>query len=415
MKKKISVVLIILGIALAVLIVIRVIQAASKPESGGQQRGGAGNQQRSQGPVVVQVAPVTIGPIQEVREFTGSIRPSYSYVLSAKVGGRLVKLTKRIGDYVKTGESVGTIDDTEYRSAQSEAQALVRVGEASILEAQVQVKHLQREHDRVAGLLDKGIATQAEFDALATQLEAARSKLLLAEAQLAQRQAAAAQAQTRVDYTVLRTFQPGFVAARHTDGGALLSVGSQILTIVGIDTVYVEIAVTERDYANLALGQKAIVQVEGIPSNHFNGFVSRIAPQFQTSSRTAIAEIMVVNDSLLLRPGMFARLQIALAHSDTAHLVPTAALFNRDGTFYLYRLTDSSTVQRLSVAAGISSGELTQIVSPAGLTGMVVTLGQHLLADGTRVMTERQEASAGKKRQPSNDSSGAKKGARKNE
>jgi RND family efflux transporter MFP subunit len=322
----------------------------------------------------------------DIREFTGTVKASYSYVISAKVGGRLMAINKRIGDVVRANELIGRIDDTEYRSALDEARTQVRVSSASLEEAKAQLAHTERELERAKGLVEKGISSQAEFDALKTQVETQRSRHELAKAQLEQRQVLLSQAQTRFEYTQVRASEGGFVAQRHVDGGTLMSVGSPVITVVGLDTVFIELAVTEKDYQNLKPGKTATISTDAIPGKSFDGVVYRMAPFFQSASRTAAVEIAMRNNSQLLKPGMFARINITLNEDKAARVVPSAALVEKDGKYSLFVIGDSAKVRHVPVQVGINDGSYAQILSPKDIDGPVVTLGQHLLRDGASVV-----------------------------
>jgi multidrug resistance efflux pump len=69
------------------------------------------------------------------------VKAAYTYVIAAKVPGRLLSLKKRIGDRVGRDEIVGQIDDTEYRLAIDEAKAQVRISYAAVADAQAQSSH----------------------------------------------------------------------------------------------------------------------------------------------------------------------------------------------------------------------------------------------------------------------------------
>ncbi len=348
--------------------------------------GGAGGGMRQQGPVPVETAEVATRQMVDVREFAGTVKAAYTYVISAKVGGRLLSLNKRIGDVVAANESIGRIDDTEFRNTLDEAQTQVRVSRASLEEAKAQLTYTERELERTKGLVSKGIASQSELDAQETQMETQRSRHELAKAQLEQRQVVLSQAKTNFEYTQIRALQGGFVAVRHVDGGTLLSVGSPIVTVVGLDTVFVELAVTEKDYQSIKPGKTASVSTDAIPGQTFEGVVYRMAPYFQSASRTATVEVALKNNARLLKPGMFARINIKLNEDGAARVVPSQALIEKDGKYSLFVIGDSATVKNIPVQVGINDGTFAQILSPSNLDGKVVTLGQHLLKSGSKVI-----------------------------
>ena len=100
----------------------------------------------------------------------------------------------------------------------------------------------------------------------------------------------------------------------------------------------------------------------------------------------ARVEIGVANGDHALKPGMFVRVTLELARRDTATVVPVSAVVRRgedQGVF----LVDSAakTVRFVPVQPGIQAGDRAEIVSPE-LSGLVVTMGQHLLDDGRAVL-----------------------------
>lgn len=364
-----------------------------------------GNKSRA-ATVAVKTADVQYGTIRQQRELTGTVKAAYNYTIAAKVSGRLEKIFNRIGDKIADNEIVGTIDNTEYLQAFQEAEAQIAVSKASVNEAEAQMLFAKSELERIKELFEKGITSKADYDAAQTQSISQKSKLDLAKAQLAQREAAFALAKTRLAYTTIRAPQKGYVAVRHTDGGALLSVNSPILTIVGIDTVFVEISIPEKDYSLIEIGQSATISVEALPDKIFLGKVSSASPLFQTATRTAIVEIAIKNDSLLLKPGMFARISVTLAQKDSAQIIPLTALVNRNSKNAVFVADQSSIARLIPVTVGFIDGDRVEIVEPK-LNGKLITLGNHLLSDGASVLIDSGNPQVGKSENPNAITSGS--------
>lgn len=374
---------------------LRVITSKSSGSTPGVQSNPGGNTGGGR-PISVETAEITNGRISQIREFTGTIKPSYSYVVASKISGRLLNLNKRIGDRVAKDVAIGRIDDTEYRQALDEAQAQTAASRASVAEATAQMEYLKKEKSRIQELVSKGVSSQADLDDIETKLSAQIARFDLAKAQLDQRIALLEQAKTRLAYTTIRTAQEGFIAVRHTDGGSLLSVNSPIVTVVGIDTVFIEISVTEKDYTQIATGQHARITVEALPGRTFKGRVTATAPLFQTETRTATVEISVVNDSLLLKPGMFAIIDIIIAEKDNAQIIPVTALATRNGINSIFIVQDSDMVSMVPVTTGIFEHDKVEILNPV-VSGKVVTVGNHLLVDGSKIMTGKPDVKKGGK------------------
>ena len=348
--------------------------------------GGSDNRLLSRPAVAVEVDSVRYGQIAEVRQFTGSVYPLYQYVIAPKVSGRIIQINKRIGDLVHKEEIIAKIDDAEYQQAVREAEANLRIAQASLAEAQSQFALAKQELDRVKSLQEKGIASSAELDAALTSYDAQQSRLKLAQAQVEQREASLKSAKIRLSYTVLVASKPGFTGERYVDEGSLLTPSAPIIAVIGIDTVIVRTTVIERDYGRIQVGQSTDVEVDAFPDKRFTGQVARLAPMLQEASRVAQMEIEVINDSLLLKPGMFTRVNVTLNEKDSTQIVPRQAIVSRNGAHGVFMVDASeSTAQYFPIQEGIVTSEYTEIISPQ-LEGLVVTLGQHLLEDGSLVI-----------------------------
>jgi RND family efflux transporter MFP subunit len=337
-------------------------------------------------PVAVEVDTVRHAPIKEIRQFTGTVYPVYQYIIAPKVSGRIIEITKRIGDWVKRGEVVARIDDAEYQQAVIEAEANLKIAQASLTETNSQFSLAAQELERVQSLREKGIASPSELDAATTNYDAQKSRLKLAEAQVEQREASLTSAKIRLGYTILVATEPGYIGERYVDEGALLAPNAPVVSVIGIDSVIIQTTIIERDYGFIHVGQLSEVGVDAFPSKSFKGRVARIAPMLQEASRVAKMEVEVPNDSLYLKPGMFARVEVVLSEKDSAQVVPSKAIVRRNGKEGVFMIgQDDVKAQYYPVDIGIVTSEATEILSPK-LDGLVVTLGQHLLENGSPVI-----------------------------
>jgi RND family efflux transporter MFP subunit len=337
-------------------------------------------------PVPVEVASITRETIQDIREFTGTAYPFYQYVIAPKVSGRIIEITKRIGDTVQRGEVIVRIDDAEYQQSVIEAEANLKIAKATLTETQSQLRLTSDELERVRSLKAKGIASSAELDIAETNYNTQKSRLMLAEAQVEQREAALSSARIRLGYTVLTASEPGYIGERFIDEGALLATNTPVLTVVGIDRIIIRTTIIERDYVLIKKGQTADVTVDAYPSQHFKGIVSRIAPILQQETRDAQMEVEVANNSLLIKPGMFSTIRVIIEEHTMTQVVPSRALIRQNDLYGVYTVAaGSDSVVFQTVEVGIVTPDRTEILSPV-LTGRVVTLGQHLLEDGSRVI-----------------------------
>jgi len=340
--------------------------------------------------VAVEVQPVATTTIRDVAQFTGSLFSKALFVAAPKVAGRLKKLTVNIGDPVRQGQTIALLDDDEYAQQVGEAQAELEVAKANIEEARSALEIEKREYDRVQALRQKNIASESELDSGQARYQAQEAKYKVALAQVDQKDAALKAAEVRLSYTRIQAaWEDGegerVVGERFVDEGAMLRANDPIVSIIDLSSLTAVIHVIERDYSKITVGQDATVTTDAYPERLFRGRIVRVAPLLKETSREARVEVEIPNPEGVLKPGMFVRAEIEFDRHDNATVVPFTALARREGRegVFLADLTEKK-AHFVPVTVGIVSGEQAEVTAPP-LSGMVVTLGQHLLTDGSTI------------------------------
>jgi len=355
---------------------------------------GEGNQSPGQRAVsvAVEIGPVEKGPIRDVGQFSGTLIPKSSFTVVPKISGRLKRLLIDIGDTVRRDQLVAVLEDEEYQQELLQSEADLRVARANLEEAASTLEMARKELERAKVLEEKGIQSQSQLDAVVSQHEAQAARHKVAAAQVANREAALATAKVRLSYTRIKaSWEMGseirFVGERFVDEGAMLSPNTPILSIIELRPITAVIYVTDKDYFRLKPDQKTTVTSSAFSGEAFDGRVARIAPLLQESSREARVEIEIQNQQELLKPGMFINTRIEFARREAATIVPVRALVNRGGRqgVFLADLEKKKAVF-LPVKVGIIEAERAEILEPQPLSGFVVTLGHHLLEDGTALI-----------------------------
>lgn len=342
------------------------------------------------GAVAVEVAPVTFADIQDEDIFTGSLRASAQFVVAPKIPGRLERLLVDVGDSVRRGQLVATLDGDEYGQVVKQAAAELEVARANVEEARSALEISQRDYDRVSALREKGIASVSEMDQADADLKIKTAKHKVALAQITQRQAALAAAEVRYSYTQISASWQGedqerIVGERFVDGGETLRANDPIVSVLAINPLSGLIYVSERDYSRIKVGQAVALSTDAYPRQTFTGRVKRIAPLLKEVSRAATIEIDVPNADQQLKPGMFIRAHLIFAVHPHATIVPDAALVRRGGATGVFLADAAGRKARfVPVTVGVRREGIAEILEPA-LTGNVVKLGQHLLEDGSAI------------------------------
>jgi RND family efflux transporter MFP subunit len=360
------------------------------------QRGFAGKRGQDQGQrgvsVAVEIAPVEKGTVREVAQFSGTLIPKASFMVAPKISGRLKQLLIDIGDRVSRGQLVAVIEDEEYQQELLQAEADLRVARANLEEAESSLEIAKKDLERARTLHQKGIQSDSQLDAVLSMHDAQLARHKVAQANLANREAALETAKVRLSYSQIRaSWEKGsevrYVGERFVDEGAMLTPNTPIISILELQPITAVVFVTEKDYFRLKTEQAAVVTSGAFPGEQFSGRVVRIAPLLKETTREARVEIEIQNPGGVLKPGLFINTEVEFGRREGATVVPVKALANREGRqgIFLADLANKKAVFQ-PVTVGIVEGERAEVVEPRLLSGHVVTLGHHLLEDGTNII-----------------------------
>jgi RND family efflux transporter MFP subunit len=401
-------------LAASALVVIAIVGTGWEAQRRIAASGGKGGPDRSAVAVAVEVEPVRQDTIRDIAVFTGSLVPQSQFVVAPKATGWLKKLLVDIGDRVGRNDVIAVLDDEQFTRQVEQAGAELQVAKANAENAASALDLAQREYKRITALREKQIASAAELDTAAAQYNAGQTQLKVAQAQVAQKEAALESAKLQLSYTQVRAFWEAgdpnrVVGERFVDEGALVQMNQPIVSILENNPLLAVVFVIERDYPKMAIGQQALVTTDAYPGRTFTGRIRRIAPLVKETSRQARIEIEVPNPDHRLKPGMFVRAQVEFATHPNATLVPFSAVVRRagrEGVFVVPAPTAASVPAQkgaavparfVPVTIGIVNGETVEIVEPE-VSGSVVTLGNHLLENGSRVILPQERTAEGGER-----------------
>jgi len=323
--------------------------------------------------------------------FSGTLESPSKLIVAPKISGRIVKLNVDLGDPVTRGQVVVSLDNDEYIQAVNLAKADLEVAKANKVEAGSALEIAARKLKRMEQLRQRNVASDAEFDAAKAEHLGKLAQLDVSKAQLAKAEASLETARIRLGYTrVTASWANGsaqrVVGDRYVDEGETVSANDPLISVVQLNPIVAVIFVTEKDYVHLKPGQPAWLTTDAFPKEQFEARIYRISPVFRQNTRQAKVELRVENPAHRLKPGMFIRATVVLRRVENATIVPEQALTkrnDRDGVFVV--ALDGRSVIWRQVSVGIREGGRVQ-VEGQGVSGRVVTLGQQLVDDGSRII-----------------------------
>jgi RND family efflux transporter MFP subunit len=369
--------IIVLLTALFGLLGFRIFQAAKSESTPARGPGGPRVQ-------TVQTDVASRGTVGEKITLTGPLKAKDQVDVTPKLTGRVLQLKVDTGQPVGRGALIAVIEDAEIGQQVERSKASIAVGQASVSQREAELANARAELDRNKKLMEAGLISRQEFEAIQTRYKVAESQLDLARAQ--RRQSEAEQRELNIRFGQTRIYSPmaGFIARRHVDVGALVNPSTPIVTVVKVDTMVIHANAPERDIARIKPGGVATVTLDSMPGQQYTGRVMRISPMLDPGTRNGVVEIEIENRGGALKGEMFASAEIDLGTSRDTTLVPRDALIYRGDQPGVY-LVENETARFRAVETGLTQQDKVEVVSGLKEGEVVITRGANTVKEGDRV------------------------------
>jgi HlyD family secretion protein len=312
---------------------------------------------------------VSQGDITMTVTATGTINAVTTVDVGTQVSGIISKLYADFNSIVKEGQVIAQIDPTFLQQSVKDAQA-------SLERAQAQYADAKRTAERTKTLYDKGLESQANFDATQTSMETSSAALKQAQASLDR-------AKINLAYATIYAPINGVVIDRKVNVGQTVaaSFSSPTLYTIANDLSKMQVGTTidESDIGRISIGQEATFTVDAYSDERFSGTVSqiRLAPVTVQNVVNYTVMIDVVNDQLKLMPGMTANVRILVGSSHDVLRVSNLALRFQPPA----ELVDSAKVKEMM--EGVSGGRAQMMGGGEGRRGDS-TRGEGVQGSGDR-------------------------------
>jgi len=356
------------------------------------------NKADEQAQTIAPVVLVTRAPLANSLTLTGEFRPFQQVDVHAKVAGYIRHIFVDVGDKVKSGQELATLEVPELNAQVTGAQADIRRSQDAVRRAQSDIERAESTHqayhaaytrlkqasEERPGLvaeqeLDDSMAKDKETDA---QINSNRAALAESQNGLGMARATLERLSALQAYSHITAPFAGVVTKRYVDTGALISAGTSSETqsqpVVQLAEWYLlrlVIPVPESAVPLLHLG--SVVQVH-VPSlnQDFQGRVARFADALNDETRTMHTEIDVENPQNTLTEGMYAEVKLALHGKENALTLPIQAVVDEGGKHYVLVLDGQDRVQKTYVELGEQTSSTVELLHGVSEKDKVISAGQ---------------------------------------
>ncbi|NJK49426.1 efflux RND transporter periplasmic adaptor subunit, partial [Candidatus Gracilibacteria bacterium] len=231
------------------------------------------------------------------------------------------------------------------------------------LESETQFKEAQADLTKASSRRDV-IDAEAQLKRATAAVEVAKSRLKLSDRVY---QTRLAQLGTRANAKGLVTITApisGRVADREvTLGQSFQDAGGKLMTIVNDSRVYATANIYEKDLGKVRTGQRVSLKVASASDRTFTGRIASIGSVVQGETRVVPVRAQIENSSGVLKPGMFAELEVLTGQTSAAILaIPNSALVEANGKQLVY-IQNGNAFQAVEVTLGQTSGDLVEVKS----------------------------------------------------
>lgn len=334
--------------------------------------------------IAVKTAVVETRAVERSVEATGTLAPWEEVIVSAEAPGTVATVNADLGDPVKSGATLATLD-------QREAKLNIADAEASHL---TNIKGLEKERARVADartnlkryedLHKNAMVSQSQFDSIKTLYAVTEAQYKEAEARVGQSAARLNLSKKRLSDTVITAPIDGEIKKRFVSVGESVRDRAAIFTVVSVGKLKFRATIAGTSAPQINPGQTVCITVDAFADRVFEGTLARISPAIDAETRTLDVEAVIPNRDKALKPGFFAKGVIITKKESGVPFVPEGAVYSFVGITKVFVIADGKAQER-RVNTGTKSEGMIEALGNLAPGETVAISGLSTLFDGARV------------------------------
>jgi RND family efflux transporter MFP subunit len=306
-------------------------------------------------PAAVQIGPENVitaarGTIVVGPNISGELRAERAATVRAELGGSIIQVAVEAGEAVRKGQLLGRIEAQTLGDARQSAVSAVR-------SAENQLAVTQREVERTQQLVGAGALA-------ARDLDVARNSVTSAEAQVADARARLVNVEKQLRDAILRAPLTGIVSKRPINAGDVVTVGTELFTIIDPSSMRLEASVPSDSLSALRIGATVEFEVRGYDQK-FTGVIQRIAPEADATTRQVPIFVSIPNPGGRLVAGLYAEGRV-ITQSLDGIIIPAAVVSASGGTPWVLRVAGGK-AERVDVKVGLRDERTERVAITAGL------------------------------------------------
>lgn len=303
--------------------------------------------------------------------FAGFIEPRYKSEIGFQIAGRVIARDVTVGDIVKKGQRIASLDPVVTRFALTRA-------EADLADAQAQAENANATEARRRRLLAGGNVTQAQLDSAVASRDTAQARLVQAQANLQK-------ARDQIGYTELHADFDGVVTVRSAEVGQVLSAGQAVVTLARPEEREAVVDIPEDLVGAMPRDGLFTVALQSAPGITATGRVRETAPFADQMTRTRRIRMTLIDPSEAFRLGT--TITVSLSQPMKPYVaLPATAIVEADGREWVWLVSSAGdSVARRPVTIDQRRGDRVTVTEGLSANDRIVVAGAGSLKEGQAV------------------------------
>ncbi len=353
----------------------------------------------------VQVQRVRRAPPTSELSIPGTTLPYTEAHIYARSSGYVARRLVDIGDHVRAGQLLATVDSPDLDRQVAQAEAALQQSQASLNQLRAQEHLAQVTWDRWKVLVGRGVFSRQEGDQQEANFHVAEANVAAGENVIQSNRENLNRLKVLQEYERVTAPFSGVITARNIDVGALINAngsglgagssgpspglsaagvqgnnqgasgnvssnvgastggaqGGEMFSIASVDRLRILVSVPEAYTSNIKVGQRAVLSFQERPNDQVPGRVTRTSASIDQNTRTLLVEVQVVNDGKLV-PGMYVLVSFKSTSEQPPIIIPGASIVIRGAKTTVAKV-ENQTIHLQPITVGRDYGELTEVTS----------------------------------------------------
>ena len=316
--------------------------------------------------------------------------------VASKVTGRLISLSVEEGSRVTAGQVIALLENEDVLAARNQAEANLNASRQNLEQMKAELHDATLSFNRNKDLIGQGFVSQSEYDASEARYKKASASVGAAEAAVKASTAVLRGADVAVEYTLIRAPFNAVVLTKDADIGDIVTpIGAAaeakaaVVTIADMDSLQVEVDVSESNLQMVKSGQPCEIHLDALPDSRFRGKVHMIVPTADRTKATIMVKVRFLEKDSRVLPEMSAKVAFLSREVKPDEEKPRTALnpsaiLTRDGRSIVFLIKEDRVI-KTPITTGEKLGEMIEVLQGVKAGDTVVMKPLERMKDGAKI------------------------------